>query len=77
MENKILIAVERFEELIRTERNYVLLFKAVYNEEASRLNYDDTSLYFEPNTEVLKLLHPKDYTNIFEKLKTAKEQNNV
>lgn len=69
MENKILIDVERFEELIRTQQEHNLLLDVVFSEEHARLNYDKTAVYFEPCTEVLKLLHPHAYNQILEKLK--------
>lgn len=68
-ENKVLISLDRYNELLTAETCKTLLEELLFANESVRLNYDKSALYFEPNGDVVKMLFPINYKATLEKLK--------
>ena len=67
-ENKVLISLDRYNELILSEENLEILKSALFDEEKVRLGYDKKHLVFEPKYEIIKLLLPLEYRHTLENL---------
>jgi hypothetical protein len=67
-ENKVLISLDRYNELILAEENLEILKSALFDEEKVRLGYDKKHLIFEPSHKVVKALLPLDYRHTLENL---------
>ena len=67
-ENKVLISLDRYNELILAEENLEILKSALFDEETVRVSYDKKHLIFEPSHEVVKALLPFDCRKTLENL---------
>jgi hypothetical protein len=67
--NKIVLDAERFEELVATEKELILLKSILFSENSARLSYDRTGLYFEIDDKILKAIYPSERRILFERLK--------
>ena len=71
-ENKVLISLDRYNELILAEQNLEILKTALFDNANVRLSYDKEHLLFEPKSEIVKALFPITYRQTLENLAVAK-----
>lgn len=75
-ENKIILSTDRYEELVNVEIRLEMLKQVLFDKNYTRLNYDKSGLYFNPNSEALKLLFPDRYNAILKQLFEELEAEN-
>lgn len=74
-ENKVLITLDRYNELINAETQNEMIRTALFDGESVRLSYNKQHLLFEPNGYTVKCIYPFCYE---QKLKSlTKENENV